>query len=323
MKRISIPVALLATTLFSYSATHPSKGGQSTETPPQATVRYGKEPVEGVDIFFREAGDPSNPTLVLLHGFPASSHMYREVLRGLGDQFHLIAPDYPGFGHSDFPAADEFEYSFDHLAEVVDAFLEQRDIDRYALMIQDYGAPVGFRIAVKHPERVAGIITMNGNAYEEGLSAEGWGPIFDYWETPTAELGDTIAGEVFTLEGMKWQYTHGTRNPESILPDTWTLDAHSISRPGQKEVQLGLFYDYRNNVKLYPQWQEYLREHQPPTLITWGEHDAFFPAAGARAFLKDVPEAELHLLNTGHFALEEEAPFIIEKARTFLGRLDW
>ena len=185
-------------------------------------------------------------------------------------------------------------------------------------MIQDYGSPIGFRIATAHPDRVKGIITMNGNAYEEGLNIEGWGAIYQYWKTPTTELGEQIAAQVFSLEGMKWQYTHGTRHPENLLPDSWHLDYQKISRPGQKEMQLGLFFDYQNNVKLYPQWQQYLRDHQPPTLITWGKHDAFFPPAGAKAFLRDVPKAEIHLLDTGHFALEEEAPFIISKMRGFL-----
>ena len=188
-------------------------------------------------------------------------------------------------------------------------------------MVQDYCAPIGFRIATAHPDRVEGLITMNGNAYEEGLGAEGWAPIFRYWQTPTPELEQQIAAQVFTLEGMKWQYTHGTRHPERLLPDSWHLDYQKISRPGQEKMQLGLFYDYRNNVKLYPRWQQYLRDHQPPTLITWGKNDVFFPPAGARAFLRDVPNAELYLLDTGHFALEEEAPFILSKMRDFLARL--
>ena len=312
MKAITKSLFLLLTLLLIQPAT-----AEADSSP----VRYGIEAVKGVDIFFRESGDPKRPTVVLLHGFPASSHMYREVLDELGDEYHVIAPDYPGFGNSAFPSAERFDYSFDHLASIISDFLEQRNIRSYVLMIQDYGAPIGFRIATAHPERVKGLIVMNGNAYEEGLGKAGWESIYEYWKEPTAELGEQIAAQIFSLEGMKWQYTHGTRNPEGLLPDSWHLDYEKISRPGQKEMQLGLFYDYRNNVKLYPKWQQYLRDHQPPTLITWGKNDVFFPPAGAEAYLRDVPDAELHLLDTGHFALEEEAPFIVAKMRKFLAGL--
>lgn len=292
---------------------------QAKSTEP--TVRYGTTNVNGLDIFYREAGNPENPAVVLLHGFPTSSHMYRDVLHSkLAENYFLIAPDYPGFGDSAYPSAETFTYSFDNLAKVMDQFLEQRNIRQYTLMIQDYGAPVGFRIATAHPERVTGIIAMNGNAYKEGLSAEGWGPIFDYWKGKTAELEKTIIANVFSLEGLKWQYTHGTRNPEGILPDSWNLDFMKLSRPGQHQVQLGLFYDYQNNVKLYPEWQEYLRSNQPPMLIVWGKNDAFFPEAGAAAYKRDVKNIDYHILDTGHFALEEEAPFIIEKMASFLKR---
>lgn len=219
-------------------------------------VRYGTEKVGDLDIFYREAGDPAKPAVVLLHGFPTSSHMYREVLRGLAEDYYLVAPDYPGFGDSSFPAPDDFTYTFDNIAEVMDRFLEQRGLERYVLMIQDYGAPVGFRIAVRHPERVAGFVVMNGNAYREGLSEEGWGPIFDYWKSRTPELEAEIAAKVFSLEGLRWQYTHGTRNPEAINPDSWNLDYLKLSRPGQHRVQLDLFYDYRNNLDRYPAWQD-------------------------------------------------------------------
>jgi pimeloyl-ACP methyl ester carboxylesterase len=248
--------------------------------------------------------------------------MYREILASdLADKYYLIAPDYPGFGDSAYPSPAEFTYTFDNLAEVMNSFLELHGIKSYTLMIQDYGAPIGFRIATRHPERVTGIIAMNGNAYEEGLSAEGWGPIFDYWKKRTPELEKKIIANVFSLEGMKWQYTHGTRNPGGILPDNWNLDYMKISRPGQHRVQLDLFYDYRNNVKLYPQWQAYLRKHQPPMLIVWGKNDAFFPEAGAAAYRRDVNNIDYHILDTGHFALEEEAPFIIARMRNFLGSI--
>lgn len=282
------------------------------------TVRYGFEKVNNLDIFFREAGDPSNPAIVLLHGFPTSSHMYREVLRGLADKYYLIAPDYPGFGDSSYPSTEEFTYSFDNLAQVMDTFLEQRGLKKYSLMIQDYGAPVGFRIATKHPERVQAIITQNGNAYKEGINVPGWGPVIDYWKRKTPEIEKTIISKVFSLEGLKYQYQHGTQNPDAILPDNWNLDFAKISRPGQHQVQLDLYYDYQNNLSLYPQWQKYLRDHQPPVLVVWGKNDIFFPISGAEAYKKDVNDIDYNLLNTGHFALEEEHEAIIKKMRSFL-----
>ena len=288
----------------------------------QSSVRYGTETVNGVDVFYREAGNPSKPTLVLLHGFPSSSHMYRTVLAELGDEYHIIAPDYPGFGNSAFPSPDNYTYTFDNLADTIDGLLEQKGISRYTFLIQDYGAPVGMRIATEHPERVAGIISMNGNVYEEGLSVEGWGPVMKYWDDKSPELEKTITENVFTLGAMQWQYTHGTRNPDALLPDSWRLDYQNLSRPGQHEVQLQLFYDYQNNVQLYPSWQKYLRENQPPVLAVWGKNDAFFPPAGAEGFKRDVKDAEVYLLDTGHFPLEEDSEFIIGKVRGFMAGLE-
>lgn len=284
------------------------------------TVKYKYEEVDGLNIFYREAGNPENPTIVLLHGFPASSHMYREILASLSDSYHLIAPDYPGFGNSSFPSVGEFTYTFDNLAVTMGKFLEQRGLKKYSLMIQDYGAPIGFRIATAHPERVQAIITQNGNAYEEGISPAGWGPVLEYWKTKTPELEKTIIENAFSFEAMKWQYTHGTRNPESILPDNWVLDYANISRPGQHRVQLDLFYDYQNNVKLYPKWQKFLRDNQPPVLVVWGEHDAFFPVPGAEGYKRDVKDVDYNILNTGHFAIEEEHIFISNKIRDFLSK---
>ncbi|MES9834486.1 MAG: alpha/beta hydrolase [Candidatus Thiodiazotropha sp. DIVDIV] len=283
-------------------------------------IRYGYEKVGELDIFYREAGDPAKPVLVLLHGFPTSSHMYREVLQGLSDSYYLIAPDYPGFGNSSFPSPDTFAYTFDHLAEIMGQFLEQRGLKRYSLMIQDYGAPIGFRIARAHPERVQSIITQNGNAYEEGISPAGWGPVLDYWKGKTPELEKTIIDNVFSYEALKWEYTHGTRNPESILPDNWDLDHVKMSRSGQYRMHLDLFYDYQNNLKLYPLWQRYLRDHQPPVLVVWGKHDAFFPEPGAEGYKRDVKDIDYNILDTGHFALEEEHAFINSKIREFLGK---
>jgi len=293
-------------------------GSQVLAMNKQTDVRYGFEKVGDVDIFFREAGDPTRPAIVLLHGFPSSSHMYREVLRGLSDSYYLVAPDYPGFGDSSYPDREDFTYSFDNIANVMGKFIEQRGLKQYSLMIQDYGAPIGFRIATAHPKRVQSIITQNGNAYEEGISPAGWGPVLDYWKKKTPELEKTIIENVFSYEAMKWQYTHGTRNPSSILPDNWNLDYAKISRPGQHQVQLGLFYDYQNNVKLYPKWQKYLREYQPPVLVVWGKHDAFFPVAGAEAYKRDVKDIDYNIFDTGHFALEEEHLEITKKMRQFL-----
>ena len=281
-------------------------------------VRYGTEKVDGLDIFYREAGDPSQKAVILLHGFPHSSHMYRDVLAELGDEFYLIAPDYPGFGDSSFPSVEEYTYTFDNIAETIDKFLIQRELNNYVLTIQDYGAPIGFRIATKHPEKVRGFVVMNGNAYQEGLSPEGWGPTFEYWRGKTSELEAAITSQVFSAEGLKWQYTHGTRNPESILPDNWNLDIAKFSREGQHRMQLDLVYDYQNNLKLYPTWQKYLRDNQPPMLITWGKNDAFFPEPGAEAYKRDVKNIDYNILDTGHFALEEEGEFIINKMRNFL-----
>ena len=282
-------------------------------------VRYGTEEISGVNIFYREAGDPSKKAVVLLHGFPTSSHMYREVLAELGDEFYLIAPDYPGYGDSDFPSQSEYTYTFDNIAETMDKFLIKRGLKNYTLMIQDYGAPIGFRIATKHPEKVTGFVVMNGNTYEEGLSPEGWAPIMKYWKNKNQpELEKTIASQIFSLEGLKWQYTHGTRKPKSILPDNWNLDFMKFSREGQHQMQLDMFFDYQNNVTLYPSWQKYLVKNQPPMLLVWGKNDAFFPVPGAEGYKRDVKDIDYNILDTGHFALEEEGDFIIGKMRNFL-----
>ncbi len=289
----------------------------------EARTRYGYETVDGHRIFFREAGDPANPTLVLLHGFPSSSHQYRELLDELSDSYYLIAPDYPGFGASDFPSAENYSYTFDNIADTIDTFLEQRGLDRYSLFIQDYGAPVGMRIATEHPDRVQTLIVQNGNVYEEGLNRETWAPIMALWEGGrNAEIEAQIAATVFSLEGLKWQYTHGTRDPETILPDNWLLDYQLINREGQHEMQLGLFYDYRNNVAKYPEWQAYLREHQPPALLVWAKNDAFFPEPGAEGFARDLEDVDYNTLDTGHFALEEDGELIAGKIRDFLTARD-
>ncbi len=282
-------------------------------------TKYRTLEVNGVNISYREAGNVNDPTVVLLHGFPSSSHQYRKVLDHLSDDFHLVAPDYPGFGNSDFPSTDEYEYTFDNIAVTINSFLEQKGIHSYALMIQDYGAPVGFRIATAHPERVTAIINQNGNAYEEGLG-EAWKSVRALWANRNENTEKALL-PVFSLEGLKWQYTHGTRNPENVNPDTWHLDYLRLSRPGAHAMNLDLFYDYQNNLKLYPKWQRYLRENQPPLLIVWGKNDAFFPESGAEAFKKDVKQIDYNIYDTGHFALEEDGEEIIEKIRSFMKKV--
>jgi pimeloyl-ACP methyl ester carboxylesterase len=280
-------------------------------------VAHRTVPINGLDIFYREAGPPEAPTVLLLHGFPTSSHMFRHLIPALADEFHLVAPDYPGFGYSAAPPVDQFAYTFDHLADVIERLTEQLGLTRYALYVQDYGAPVGYRLAVKHPERVTGLVVQNGNAYEEGLDNDFWKPLKVYWQDRTDQHAEPLRG-FLTLDGTKWQYTHGVRHLEAISPDTWTLDQTRLDRPGNRDIQLALFYDYRTNVPLYPTWHAYFRQHQPPTLLVWGQHDQIFPAAGALPYQRDLQTLEFHLLETGHFALEEDGDRIAALMRAFL-----
>ncbi|MER3374900.1 MAG: alpha/beta hydrolase [Allomuricauda sp.] len=282
-------------------------------------VQFKRKKISGINIFYREAGDPKHPTIVLLHGFPTSSHMYRKVLHELSDEYHLIAPDYPGFGESDFPSPGTFNYTFDTIAKIMDDFIASFSLESYALMIQDYGAPIGFRIATAHPEKITAIINQNGNAYEAGLG-DAWEGIRKLWAENSVENRSALLG-AFSLEGLKWQYTHGTRSPENINPDAWQLDYLRLSRPGSHEINLDLFHDYQNNVKLYPKWQEYLRKYQPPMLIVWGKNDEFFPESGAKAYTNDLKTVDYNVYDTGHFALEEDGGAIIEKIRSFMGKL--
>lgn len=313
-------VAILATFTLSSSTIKKDSATTSVEnTASKYDTKYRKLDVNGVTIAYREAGNPKNPTIVLLHGFPSSSHQYRKVLNQLSDTYHLIAPDYPGFGNSDFPSANDYTYTFDNLAKTIDGFLEKLEISSYALMIQDYGAPIGFRIATAHPERVTAIINQNGNAYTEGLG-EAWAGIRTFWANRTPETEKALL-PVFSLEGLTWQYTHGTRNPETVNPDTWHLDYLRLSRPNAYKVNLDLFYDYQNNIKLYPKWQQYLRDNQPPLLIVWGKNDQFFPESGAVAYKKDVKNIDYNIYDTGHFALEEDGEAIISKIRSFMKKV--
>lgn len=283
------------------------------------TILYRTLEVEGIKIAYQEAGNPEKPTIVLLHGFPASSYQYRKVLAQLSNDYHLIAPDYPGFGNSDFPDPKNYNYTFDTIAATIDSFLEEKNINSYAIMIQDYGAPIGFRLATAHPGRITAIINQNGNAYEEGLG-NAWEGIRALWANNNKQTEDALL-PAFSLEGLKWQYTHGVRNIETIDPDTYALDFLRLSRPNAHAVNLDLFYDYQNNIKLYPKWQQYLRVNQPPLLIVWGKNDAFFPESGAQAFKKDVKNIDYNIYDTGHFALEEDGDLIIEKIRNFMNNL--
>jgi pimeloyl-ACP methyl ester carboxylesterase len=282
------------------------------------TVHYKTVAVDGLQIFYREAGDPKSPTVLLLHGFPTSSQMYRNLIPRLADKYHVVAPDYPGFGQSSMPDRAQFSYTFDHLSQVVEHFTDAMHLTRYALYVMDYGAPVGFRLAVQHPERVTALIVQNGNAYDEGLQAF-WDPLRAYWADNSPSNRDALR-PFLTLDGTKWQYTHGVSDPTLLSPDAWTTDQYLLDRAGNKEIQLDLFYDYRTNVAQYPAWHDYLRTYQPPTLIVWGRNDEIFPAAGAEAFKRDLVKIDFHLLDAGHFALESNGPEIASLMRQFLGR---
>ncbi|QLE56376.1 alpha/beta fold hydrolase [Nostoc sp. TCL26-01] len=277
---------------------------------------YRTVSIDGLDIFYREAGSRDHPTILLLHGFPTSSHMFRNLIPALADKFHLVAPDYPGYGNSSAPTVNEFDYTFDNLAEIVEKFIAAIALKKYSLYVMDYGAPIGYRIAAKYPERVQSLIVQNGNAYEEGLR-EFWEPIKAYWQERSPQNAEKLK-YLFTLEATKWQYTNGVRNLEAISPDTWTIDQHFLDRPGNEEIQLALFYSYGTNPPLYPQWQEYFRQYQPPTLIVWGKNDYIFPADGAYPYQRDLKDVDFHLLDTGHFALEEDGDAIANYIDQFL-----
>lgn len=326
----------LATGTFLFTIQHAPAVADSTVTTTTTTVtttksvsassqqadffstRYGSETIDGLEVFYREAGTPGKPQIVLLHGFPTSSHMFHDLIPLLADDFHILAPDYPGFGRSSAPAHTKYDYTFANLAGVVDELLERKGFDRYVLYVMDYGAPVGYRIATEHPERVAGFVVQNGNAYVEGLS-EFWDPIKAYWKAgkdAKAER-DALRGFV-TLESTIWQWEAGVRDVSRINPDNYLVVQPLLDRPGNEEIQMDLFFDYGSNPKRYPAWQAYFREHQPPMLITWGKNDPIFPASGAHPYLRDLPDAELHLFDTGHFALEEDGVEIAELITEFM-----
>jgi pimeloyl-ACP methyl ester carboxylesterase len=302
------------------------QGAQNVQTPnsivPKAEDRrpkisYHNQRVGDVNIFYREAGSVSHPTVVLLHGFPSSSHMYRDLIPRLAERYHVIAADMPGFGYSDQPPIDKFEYTFAHLTDVMDDFLNAIGVQKYSIYVMDYGSPVGFRLFVKHPERIQAIVTQNGNAYAEGLSPF-WAEFLEpYWKDRNSETEKKVRG-LLAIEATKFQYTQGSRNPENVNPDGYTFDQTILDRPGNAEIQLALFYDYQTNVQQYSHWHETLRRVQPPVLCVWGKNDPIFSAPGAEAFRRDVPKAEIHFVDTGHFALEEDLDTIASDMLAFL-----
>jgi pimeloyl-ACP methyl ester carboxylesterase len=282
------------------------------------TITYRTAEIDGLKVFYREAGRANSPTLLLLHGFPSSSHMFRDLIPLLSGRFHLVAPDLPGFGQSDMPSRDQFTYTFDNLAGVIGRFTEVIGLERFAIYIFDYGAPVGLRFAMKHPQRIPAIISQNGNAYEEGLS-DGWNPIRAYWQDPSAANRAALRA-FLTPETTFWQYTHGVADTSLVSPDGYSLDNFYLGRSGADEVQLDLFGDYKSNVALYPEFQAYFRRHKPPFLAVWGKNDPFFLLPGAEAFKRDIPRADVHFFDTGHFALETHCAEIAAVIRDFLDR---
>ena len=281
-------------------------------------IRYRKADVDGLKVFYREAGRPDAPTLLLLHGFPTAGHMFRELIPMLADRFHLVAPDLPGFGQSDMPSRKGFSYTFARLAEVIERFTEVIGLARFSIYVFDYGAPTGFRLAVRHPERISAIISQNGNAYEDGLS-DGWNPIRAYWRD-ASETNRKALRAFLSPETTIWQYTHGVPDTTSVSPDGYSLDNFYLARPGADEIQLDLFGDYKSNVAMYPEFQAYFRKHKPPLLAIWGKNDPFFLPAGAEAFKRDIPGADVRFLDTGHFAIETHCEEIAAAILDFLPR---
>jgi pimeloyl-ACP methyl ester carboxylesterase len=313
IKRALIAIAALGAAT---AAAGTSPGGTAQRA--DDAIHYRTQSIDGVRLFYREAGQADAPAIVLLHGFPSSSHMFRNLIPALQGRYHVIAPDYPGFGHSDTPDRTRFKYSFATFADHVDELLRRLKVERYALYVMDYGAPVGYRLALKHPERVTALVVQNGNAYEDGL-LDFWKPIKAYWKSGAKSDREALRAGT-TLEATREQYLDGVQDPSRVDPSAWLHDQALLDRPGNVEIQLDLFYDYRTNVALYPQIQAFFRDRQPPTLIVWGSNDKIFPAAGANAYLRDLPKAELHLLDSGHFALEDQGSQIATLMLDFLSR---
>ena len=302
--------------LILMTLSHPVLAAKNEAKVNETQTMYKTITINEVEIFYREAGPVDAPTILLLHGFPTSSHMFRNLIPALAGEYHVLAPDYPGFGNSAQPEMDKFDYTFDNLAKLMEQFTETLGVKKYSLYLMDYGAPIGFRLAAKHPERIESLIVQNGNAFVEGLR-EFWDPIRVYWNERSAENAAPLAGFI-SPDGVKWQYTHGVRNAQTISPDNWNTDLRHLTRKGNPAIQLALFYDYQNNVPHYPEWQAYFRKHQPPTLIVWGKNDHIFPAEGAYPYKEDLNNLEFHLLDTGHFALEEDGQLIASTIRNFL-----
>ncbi len=296
-----------------------STANAQTNDRSRTNITYNTLKIDGLDIFYREAGDRNKPTILLLHGFPTSSFMFRDLIPQLADKFHIVAPDYPGFGQSSMPKVDEFEYTFENLTNVVEKLTNALKLTKYSLYVQDYGAPIGYRLAVKHPEKVQALIVQNGNAYEDGLS-DAAAFLKTYGETRDPQLTEKLLG-FLKLETTKFQYTYGARNPRLISPDTWTFDQALLDREGNSEIQIALFADYASNVRSYPAWHEYFRRNQPPTLVVWGKNDPFFTVKGVEeGYKKDLKNIEIHYFETGHFALEEESAAIAADIREFFAK---
>lgn len=319
MKTLRFPAFLALLTLALGATTRVFAESNATSSHVAVAVtHYRTATVDGVDIFYREAGPESAPVVLLLHGFPTSSHMFRNLIPLLADRYHVIAPDYPGFGQSAAPDHTQFTYSFGHYADLVDGLLQQLKVQRYAMYVMDYGAPVGYRLALKHPERASALIVQNGNAYSEGLKAF-WDPIKVYWADGSATHREAL-NFLVAPETTKFQYTDGVKDLSRIDPDNWLHDQVLLDRPGNRDIQLDLFHDYGSNVPLYPQFQAFFRQYKPPTLIVWGKNDKIFPADGAGPYLRDLPNAEQHLLDTGHFALEDKLDEMAPLIHSFLDR---
>jgi pimeloyl-ACP methyl ester carboxylesterase len=313
MTPIRLPIATGLALLLASTVSYAQRESAKT---PAAAIHYRTATVGDVDVFYREAGPKDAPAILLLHGFPTSSHMFRDLIPRLAEKYRVVAPDYPGFGGSSMPARDKFVYSFDHLAKVIDDFTAKVGLSAFTLYVQDYGAPIGFRIASAHPERIRGLVIQNGNAYDEGLR-DFWKPIKAYWANPSPKNRQALSAAL-TTDGIKWQYTHGEPDASLISPDNWVHDAALLDRPGNRDIQLDLFLSYRDNPPLYSRWQEYFRVHQPRALIVWGKNDAIFPAEGATPYRRDLRNVELHLLDAGHFALESHGPSIAEWILAFM-----
>ncbi len=313
-------LSLVAGNLFSIAHAGEVSKNTGTKAAVEAVtsnVQYKTVTVEGVNIFYREAGSVNKPTVLLLHGFPTSSHMFRNIIPTLAKEYHVIAPDYPGYGNSATPTVTEFDYSFDHLASLMSSFLDTLNVKKFSMYVMDYGAPIGYRLMTKRPGQLQALIVQNGNAYNEGLENPFWDPLRKLWKDPSADNEKPLRA-FLTQDGTRWQYVNGTQNPNLISPDNWVIDQAGMDRPGNKDIQIQLFKSYGTNPGHYPEWQAYFRQYQPPTLVEWGKNDVIFPAAGAYPYKRDLKNVEFHLLNTGHFALEEYGPQIASDMLRFL-----